>query len=103
MLDDPADRVPQISTDALHFSESPHIASLLPELERVPKANARLTRGLLWWKAASPIGRCPQLDVQAHFLIEIVHAAPARDEEPQTAKPGHAICSTRAIALVTRW
>ena len=99
---DAPDGLPEISTDALQFCEAPHVASLLAQLELVSKTNVRLTRRLLGVKAAPPIRGGAELHMQAHLVVKILYAPPARDEEPDASKQHHAICNTRAIAPVTR-
>jgi hypothetical protein len=86
VLNDPPDGVPQISDGSLQFSESPDVSSLFPKLERITEAEARLAPGLLCAQTVAPISSSAEFNVEAHFLVEIPHAPPARDEEPQASK-----------------
>ena len=102
MLDNPPHRVPHIPGDALQFHQAPGVSRVLAERERIAKAQARLARGLRRVEAVAPIRGSTELHVQAHLLVEILHAPPTRDDEPQASEHRQTICKTRAMAPVTR-
>jgi hypothetical protein len=91
----------KISTDSLQLSEPPDVPGLFPKLERIAEAEERLTPGLDRRQPVAPIGGSAELDVETHLLVEILHAPPARDEEPEPSKHRQAIRNTRTIAPVT--
>jgi hypothetical protein len=95
-------RVLQVFADAFQFREPPHVATLLAKLELIAEAPPRLARGGVGRKTA-PLTDCGEhLDMKLHLIVEILQAAPAGQEKPETPQDRHAICNTRAIAPATR-